>query len=73
MRLASRLVTNTFRLPGAIPLCGNLLRPTQTHHETLCQFFKRLCALIVGGQKLPAQIISIRFRHGPFAADNRQK
>jgi hypothetical protein len=73
VRLAPRLVTHTFRLPGAIPLCGNLLRPTQTHHETLGQLLKRLGALVVGGQKLPAQVISIRFRHGLFAADRRHK
>jgi hypothetical protein len=73
MRLAPRLVTHTFRLSGAIPLHGNLLRPTKAHHETLGQFFQRPRPLVIGTQKLPAQIISIRFRHGLSAADNRHK
>ena len=39
------------------PLCRNLLRPAQAHHETFRQLFKRSCALVVGRQELPAQII----------------
>ena len=62
-RLASWMVRHSFRLAAATPLRGNLLSPTHTHHKTFREFFQCVPTLVVGRQKLSAQIIPIRSRH----------
>ena len=52
-----------FGMPTAVPLCGNLLRPAHTYQEAIRKLLQRLLALIVGQQKLTAQVISIWLRH----------
>src|ERR1035441_6158515 len=61
--LTPRLVRHALGLPGAVPLCGNLFRPAHAHQEAIRQLLQRLLALIVGQQKLTAQVIPIWLRH----------
>src|SRR5664279_2416859 len=57
------LVRHALGLPSAVPLCGNLFRPAQAHQEAIRKLLQRLLALIVGQQKLTAQVIPIWLRH----------
>ena len=63
VRFAPRLVRQTFSLAGAVARGGNLLRPADTHQKTTGKFLQRSFALIVGQQKLTAQIIPKGFPH----------
>ena len=57
------LVRHALGLPSAVPLCGNLFRPAHAHQKAIRQLLQRLLALIVGQQKLTAQVIPIWLRH----------
>ncbi len=61
--LAPGLVPHPLGLPGAVPLCGDLLRPAHAHQEPIRKFLQRLLALIVSKQKLTAQVIPLWLRH----------
>src|SRR5271165_3510417 len=61
--LTPRLVRHALGLPSAVPLCGNLFRPAHAHQEAIRKFLQRRLALIVGQQKLTAQVIPIWLRH----------
>jgi hypothetical protein len=56
-------VPHPLGLPGAVPLCGDLLRPAHAHQEPIRKFLQRLLALIVSKQKLTAQVIPLWLRH----------
>ncbi len=61
--LAPGLLPHPLGLPGAVPLCGDLLRPAHAHQEPIRKFLQRLLALIVSKQKLTAQVIPLWLRH----------
>jgi hypothetical protein len=61
--LASWLVGYAFGLTGVVALCGYLLGPTKADRESACQILQRTLALVIGVQKLAAQIIPIGFPH----------
>jgi hypothetical protein len=62
-QFTARVVRNPLGLASAVPLRGNLLGPAQAHQEAIRKFLQCLFPLIVGQQKLTAQIISIWLRH----------
>src|ERR1035437_5208918 len=56
-------VRHSLALPITAPLRRNLLRPAHAYQESIGKLLQRLLALIVGQQKLTAQVIPISFRH----------
>ena len=63
VRLAPRPVWHALGLTTALALCGNLLCPANTDQKAGRQLFQRTLALVVGQQKLTAQIIPIGSPH----------
>src|ERR1039457_2241614 len=59
-------------LPAALTLGGDLPRPRRTHREALGQLLQASFPTIVGLQQLAPQIVPIRFRHCPSAAESRR-
>ena len=62
-QFTARVVRNPLGLASAVPLRRNFLGPAQAHQEAIRKLLQRLLALIVGQQKLTAQVISIWLRH----------
>src|SRR5208337_906179 len=59
-------------LPAALTLGGDLPRPRHAYREALGQLLQGSFTTVVGLQQLAPQIIPIRFRHCPFAAESRR-